>query len=68
MLWGLPGIRHKSVQLACTVLVTSQVLALALSFQLRDRSIKHSLRVWLQHHILSVMHLAYLDEVQDASV
>ena len=29
MLRGLPGIRHKSVQLGCTVLVTSQVLALA---------------------------------------
>ena len=68
MLRGLPGIRHKSVQLACTVMVTSQVLALVQSFHLRDRSIKRRLQVWLQHLILHVVHLAYLNEMQDACV
>jgi hypothetical protein len=67
MLWGLPRIQHKSAKLACTVLVTSSILALAESFYLLDRSTKHRLWVWLQYHILHVVRLAYLNEMQDAS-
>ena len=64
MLRGLPGIRHKSVQLACTVLVNTSTPGM---HHLQDRSTKHHLRVWLQHLVLPVVHLAYLDEMQDAS-
>ena len=61
MLRGLFGIRHKvsSVSLHRLGEHLHSRHALQGSFHLRDRSTKHRLWVWLQHHILSVMHLAY---------
>ena len=38
------------------------------SFHLREKSTIHRLRVWFQPHVLHVVHLAYLNEMQDACV
>jgi hypothetical protein len=67
MLRDLLGIRHESVKLACTVLTMSPLQACTPgSFHLRmDPPTPSSGSA--PHLILHVVHLAYLDEIQNAS-
>jgi hypothetical protein len=68
MLWGLPVIRNELVKLACTVLMMSPLQACTPgSFHLWD-GFTNTISVSAPHHVLHVMHLAYLDEMQDASL
>jgi hypothetical protein len=60
MLQGLPGIRHKSVKLACTILQSTSTPSI-------HSKVLPSLGS-APHLILHVVYLAYLDEMQDVSV
>jgi hypothetical protein len=68
MLRGLPGIRLKLEFVKWNPLGEhSLILALVRSFHLRDRSTNTIF--WLAPpHVIHVVHLAYLNEMQDASV
>jgi hypothetical protein len=78
MLRGLPGIQHKSVKLACTILrnistpgMHSKVLHSRHALQgpsIFGMDQPTSSSGSAPHHVLHVVHLAYLDEMQDASV
>jgi hypothetical protein len=69
MLQRLRGIRHKIVTLACTVLRKHLHSMLALEGpSIFGRDPPTPSLGSAPHHVLHVVHLAYLDEIQDASV
>jgi hypothetical protein len=63
MLWGLPVIRHESDKLAFTVLTTSPLQGPSI-FGLDSPTPSLGSA---PHHVLHVVHLTYLDEMQDAT-
>jgi hypothetical protein len=64
MFRGLPGIRHESVKLACTVLTMSPLQGPSiLGMDPPTPSLGSA-----PHHVIYVVHLAYLDEMQNTSV
>jgi hypothetical protein len=69
MLRGLPGIRLKSVELACTILWNISTPRIHLGVLPSSGWIHRTPSFCLAlHHVLHAVHLAYLDEMQDASV
>jgi hypothetical protein len=69
MLRSLPEIRLKSVKLACTVLRNISTPCMHLGVLSSSGWIHRTPSLGsTPHHVLHVVHLAYLDEVQNASV
>jgi hypothetical protein len=68
MLWGLPGIRHELVRLACTVLITSPLQACTPAPFILGMDPPTLSLGSAPHHVLHMVHLAYLDDMQDANV
>ena len=64
MLRGLPGIQHQVSGQMTLTWRASPISALAQSFRLLDGFSKLHPWVQLQLHVLHVVHLAYLDEMQ----